>query len=36
MAQPQTISWNEGVDAALERARNEHRTVLVDVTAAPM
>jgi hypothetical protein len=32
----QTINWNDAVDQAIERARNEHRNVLVDFTAAPM
>ena len=36
MAQPQAINFNQGLDAAIARARNEHRTVLVDATAAPM
>jgi hypothetical protein len=36
MAQPQAINWNDSVDEAVERARKEQRTVLVDFTAAPM
>jgi thiol:disulfide interchange protein len=34
MAQP--IAWSDNLNDALERARNEKRTVLVDFTAAPM
>lgn len=36
MAQPLAIAWNESVDQVIERARNEHRHVLLDFTAAPM
>jgi len=36
MTQPQAINWNNGVDQAIERARNEQRNVLLDFTAAPM
>ena len=36
MTQPQAINWNDGVDQAIERARNEQRNVLLDFTAAPM
>jgi hypothetical protein len=36
MAQPETLNWNQSVDQAVERARNERRNVLVDFTAAPM
>lgn len=36
MAQPNNIQWSEGLDATIARARQEGRTVLVDMTAAPM
>ncbi len=36
MAQPLDIQWSDAVDQAIERARNEHRSVLLDFTAAPM
>ena len=36
MAQSQIINWNDAVDQAIDRARNERRNVLVDFTAAPM
>ena len=35
-AQPQRISWTNNFEDALARARNEHRTVLLDFTAATM
>jgi hypothetical protein len=36
MTQPQAINWNDGVDQAIERARNQQHNVLLDFTAAPM
>jgi hypothetical protein len=35
-AQPETISWTHGLDQAFTRARDEHRYVLLDFSAAPM
>lgn len=29
------VNWNKDIDAALSRARTEHKPVLVDFSAAP-
>jgi hypothetical protein len=36
MSQSTNITWNNSLGDALERARHEKRSVLVDFTAAPM
>lgn len=30
-----SITWERDIDAALERAKNEKRPIIVDFTAAP-
>jgi hypothetical protein len=36
MAEAQAISWTDGVDRAIESAREQQRSVLLDFSAAPM
>jgi hypothetical protein len=33
---PGTIGWTHDLDRALEQARQQHRDVLLDFSAAPM
>jgi uncharacterized protein YyaL (SSP411 family) len=29
------VNWNKDIDAALSQAKNEHKPILVDFSAAP-
>jgi hypothetical protein len=35
-AQQTAIAWTNNLEKALERARSDHKDVLLDFTAAPM